>query len=161
MAEEHGELATEYVDIDPKGYFVIRLDRESGEIVVEHYSNDALMNRIRGKSAKYIYKRAISLGLASDLSHAAYLGHELRNAQLALEHGLEYQQDRELSFPKKEQAIPAGQDTSASTAKEATYIKAGKLVPIADNHSDENVKVGGIEVSWREFLRSRGLSRAF
>jgi hypothetical protein len=154
--EEHKELVTEFIEQDPKGYFIIKIDKDKNEIAADHYGNDnQLMNRISGNKAKYIIKRITSLELVSSVSHAAYLGHELRSAQFALEHGLPYEQDRDILLLQKDKL----QDVSL--AAEATYVKAGKLVAIPDKSHDENIKVGGIEMSFKDFLRSRGLSRAF
>jgi hypothetical protein len=153
--EEHSELQTEFIEQDPKGYFVIKVDADKKEVVADHYSNEnSLLNRITGATAKYIYKRIISLGFVSDVSHAAYLGHELRAAQFALEHSLPYEQDRDFRIPRE--AIP-----NTSLAAEATYIKAGKLVSIPDSNHDETVKVGGVEMSFKDLLRSRGICRVF
>jgi hypothetical protein len=95
------------------------------------------------------------LGLVSSVSHAAYLGHELRAAQFALEHGLPYEQDREMML------MPKDKLNDVSLAAEATYVKAGKMVAIPDRNHDETIKVGGIEMSFKDFLRSRGISRVF
>lgn len=154
--EEHRELATEFIEQDPKGYFIIKIDNNSKEIIADHYSNGgALINRVAGTKAKYLHKRIVSLGIVSTLSHAAYLGHELRSAQFALEHGLPYEQDRDFVL------LPKDKLSDTSLATEATYIKAGKLISIPDKNHDEMVNIGGVEMSFREFLRSRGLSRAF
>ncbi|MBM3303593.1 MAG: hypothetical protein FJY76_00720 [Candidatus Aenigmarchaeota archaeon] len=156
MVEEHRELVTEFIESDPKGYFIIKLDTARKEIIADHYGNDnILLNRITGSKAKYIHKRITSLGLVSNLSHAAYLGHELRAAQFALEHGLPYEQDREMLLMPKERL------SDVSLAAEATYVKAGRLVSIPGRSHEENVKVGQVEMPFKDFLRSRGLSRVF
>ncbi len=154
--EEHKELVTEFIEQDPKGYFIIKTGSNSKEIIADHYGNDnILLNRITGGKAKYLHKRITSLGLVSTLSHAAYLGHELRTAQFAVEHGLPYEQDREMLL------MPKDKLSDVSLAAEATYVKAGKMVSIPGRSHDENVKVGGLEMPFRDFLRSRGLSRVF
>jgi len=156
MVEEHKELVTEFIEQDPMGYFIIKIDKSGSEIMADHYGNDnILLNRITGGKAKYIHKRITSLGLVSNTSHAAYLGHELRAAQFALEHGLPYEQDKDMILMPKEKLA------DVSLAAEATYVKAGKMVSIPDSNHDEIIKVGKMEMSFKDFLRSRGLSRAF
>ena len=156
MAEEHKELVTEFIEQDPKGYFIIKVDAEKGEVMADHYGNDnVLLNRITGAKAKYIHKRITSLGLVSDVSHAAYLGHELRAAQFSLEHGMPFQQDKDIILMSKERL------SDVSLAAEATYVKAGKMVAIPGRSHEENVKVGQVEMPFKDFLRSRGLSRVF
>ncbi len=153
---EHRELVSEAIEQDPKGYFLIKVDRAKKEITVDHYSNDnVLLSRITGSKAKYLHKRIVSLDLVSNPSHAAYLGSELRAAQFALEHGLPYEQDKDFML------IPKDKLSDTSLATEATYVKAGKLVSMPNTVHDESIMVGGIETSFREFLKSRGMSRAF
>jgi len=114
------ELSHRSIALDPRGYVLIRLDRERGELVAEHYSNgiddrgratdpqtgevigcrDA---RPRTPGAIYRGRSAKELGMLlsegegplplSCLDHAMYLGRELQKAQWALEQGLPYIQD--------------------------------------------------------------------
>jgi hypothetical protein len=44
---------------------------------------------------------------------------------------------------------------------EYAYLKAGKYVPLPSKDHNETVKVGKEEMSFRDFLKSRGLSRVF
>ena len=85
---------------DPRGWFVIDIDREREEIVVEHYmgyGKDAKLHcRIRGKNAHELCATIARLGLVSRLDHACYLGRELQKAEIALKLGLRYEQDKEL-----------------------------------------------------------------
>ena len=34
------QLSQRFIELDPSGYFLIKLDAEAGEIIAEHYSND-------------------------------------------------------------------------------------------------------------------------
>jgi len=113
-------LSQRFIALDPAGYFLIRLDREAGELIAEHYGNgidarglatdpdtgEVLSCRgagprqplaiFRGRSAK-------ELGMAlcegsgphpiSCLDHALYLGRELQKAERCLEDGSDYVQD--------------------------------------------------------------------
>jgi len=85
---------------DPKGWFVIDLDRNRGEILVEHYvgyGKEAKLHcRIKGKNAHELCATIARLGLVSRVDHACYLGRELQKAEIALKLGLKYEQDKEL-----------------------------------------------------------------
>jgi tetrahydromethanopterin S-methyltransferase subunit A len=83
------------VKLDKLGYFVILPLRDVGKIVVEHYGNDnSLLHIIEGYSARNIYWTIIDNGWISELSHCAYLGKELTRAELSLEYGFSYVQDK-------------------------------------------------------------------
>ena len=34
------KLSKRFIHLDPKGYFIIKLDQLANELIVEHYSND-------------------------------------------------------------------------------------------------------------------------
>lgn len=79
---------------DPRGYFVIYLDREHGRISMEHYASSGVLDTvIEGRTAAEVYMPAIDRGLVSRLDHAAYLGKELARAERALIAGEPYVQD--------------------------------------------------------------------
>ncbi|MBL8645503.1 MAG: DUF4346 domain-containing protein [Rhodospirillaceae bacterium] len=83
---------------DPRGFFVITLDREAGEIVCRHYTADnAPGHEVRARSAERIALALVRENLISQMSHAAYLGGELAKAEAALQLGLIYEQDRRLA----------------------------------------------------------------
>lgn len=82
---------------DPKGFFVITLDRPAGEIAVRHYTREyAPAHEMRGHSAEAIVLGLLREELVSQLSHAGYLGVELAKAEAALQLELHYEQDRPL-----------------------------------------------------------------
>lgn len=86
---------------DPKGYFVISLDQEKEEIVLKHYLPDHTpAHEMRGRGATSMLLGLIRDGLVSQLSHSGYLGEELAKAQIALQFGFRYDQDR-LLRPKE------------------------------------------------------------
>jgi tetrahydromethanopterin S-methyltransferase subunit A len=90
QADEPGKLI-----LDRAGYFVVTPDRPHQQLVLEHYSNKGLLNRIfTASSAAALYTHIIKLELISRLDHAAYLGRELARAEHALLSGEEYVQDR-------------------------------------------------------------------
>ena len=82
---------------DPAGFFLIRIDRQRGRLLAEHYDQSRrLLHRLEGETAQAVSQTAIRLGFVSDLSHAAYLGRELAKAEAALRFGLRYEQDSRL-----------------------------------------------------------------
>ena len=82
---------------DPKGFFVITVERAAREIVVRHYLTDNTpAHEARGRTPEAIYLALIREGLVSQLSHAAYLGAELAKAEASLRLGARYEQDRPL-----------------------------------------------------------------
>ena len=82
---------------DPKGFFVIALDRPAGEIVVHHFERDYTpAHEMRSHSAEAIVLGLLREDLVSQLSHAGYLGAELAKAESALRLRLRYEQDQPL-----------------------------------------------------------------
>ena len=89
-AKEPGKLV-----LDPAGYFVVYPDRTHHRLVLEHYSNKGVLDRMfTASSAAGLYISVIEAGLVSRLDHAAYLGRELARAEHALQSGDDYVQDR-------------------------------------------------------------------
>lgn len=85
--------------LDPKGYFLIRIDREKKLLEVGLCRKDNKVEvTIRGKRPQDIYFEVAKRELISKLDHAAYLGKELEKAYLALKYDLEYIQDEELEL---------------------------------------------------------------
>ena len=113
-------LSQRFIALDPAGYFLIKLDRDAGELIAEHYGNGiderglatdpdtgeviscrradprAPIAVYRGRSAKEL-GMALTEGdgpfLLSRLDHALYLGRELQKAERCLEEGSDYIQD--------------------------------------------------------------------
>lgn len=113
-------LSQRFIALDPCGYFLIKLDADTGELIAEHYGNDVdergratdpetgEVLRCRGAGPRtplkvYRGRSAKELGIAltegegphplSRLDHALYLGRELQKAERCLELGLAYVQD--------------------------------------------------------------------
>lgn len=83
------------VKLDKAGYFVIVPKAESNVILVEHYSYaNQLLHIIKGGDARNIYWTIIENGWVSEMSHAAYLGKELTKAEMSMELGFKYVQDK-------------------------------------------------------------------
>ena len=82
---------------DPNGFFVITVDRTSGNILVHHYLPDNTpAHVVQGRSGESILLALLRENLISQKSHAGYLGAELAKAETALRLGLSYEQDRPL-----------------------------------------------------------------
>ena len=92
--------------MDPKGYFLIKLDREFNQIRVGYCLFSKLGNspihdmvtEVTGKSAIEIVNTLIKKKFISSLQHAADMGIELNKAELALKYNLEYIQDKDLEI---------------------------------------------------------------
>jgi tetrahydromethanopterin S-methyltransferase subunit A len=101
---------------DPKGYFVITLDRSTSQIILRHYLPDHTpAHEMRGRTAESMMLGLIRENLVSQLSHAGYLGGELAKAESALRLGLRvrYEQDRPLrSDTSAEEGSVDGSDAS-------------------------------------------------
>lgn len=98
------EVKAEYDDmkefkLDPKGYFLIRVNQEKQRVEVGHCGQRNEVDvMVHGSKAIEIYMTIIKRGLVGDLGHAAYLGREIEKACLALKNGLKYVQDDELEL---------------------------------------------------------------
>ena len=113
-------LSSRFIALDPAGYFLIKLDREAGELIAEHYGNTINEQGLatdpdtgeviacrgagpRPPDAVYRARTAKELGMAlsegdgphplSRLDHALYLGRELQKAERCLLEGSAYVQD--------------------------------------------------------------------
>jgi tetrahydromethanopterin S-methyltransferase subunit A len=104
---------------DPKGYFVITLDRAAGQIVLRHYLPDHTpAHEMHGRSAESMLLGLLREGLVSQLSHAGYLGGELAKAESALRLGsaVRYEQDRVLRQDTPPDPSPPAPGTPAMPA---------------------------------------------
>ena len=114
------KLSKRQIELDPKGYFLIKIEPKTNELILEHYLNDIDQkgraidpesgepigcktksknqpsNIYRGKSAKQLGIQ-ISEGHGpfpiSHLDHAIYIGRELQRAEQCLISGKQYVQD--------------------------------------------------------------------
>jgi len=85
---------------DPGGSFKISLDRERGQIVMQHYPYGAVEPDlyVEGSEPEGLIDTLIENRLVTRLEHAFYLGRELEKAKIALETGKCYIQDFKLDF---------------------------------------------------------------
>ena len=114
------KLSKRHIELDPKGYFLIKIEPINNELILEHYINNIDQkgravdpetgkpidcstkstnqpsNIFRGKSAKEVGIQ-ISEGHGpfpiSRLDHAIYIGRELQRAEQCLRNGERYIQD--------------------------------------------------------------------
>ena len=114
------KLSKRQIELDPKGYFLIKVEPLTNELIIEHYLNNIdtqgraidpesgeligcktktskqPSNIYRGKSAKEVGIQ-ISEGHGpfpiSRLDHAIYIGRELQRAEQCLRNGQQYIQD--------------------------------------------------------------------
>tara|TARA_B100000579_G_scaffold140351_1_gene114051 strand:+ start:410 stop:811 length:402 start_codon:yes stop_codon:yes gene_type:complete len=114
------KLSKRHIDLDPKGYFLIKIEPITNELILEHYLNDIDQKGraidpdsgepigcktksthrpshiYRGKSAKQV---GIQISEGNDpfpisrLDHAIYIGRELQRAEQCLITGEKYIQD--------------------------------------------------------------------
>lgn len=86
---------------DLAGFLVVYPDRRSKELVVEHYTNDGVLDCVvAGATPSAVCAEVVKRGLVSQLDHAAYLGRELAKAERSLESGDPYVQDRAPGLPE-------------------------------------------------------------
>ena len=117
---------------DPKGYFVITLDRSANQIVVRHYLPDHTpAHEMRGRTAESMLLGLIREGLISQLSHAGYLGGELAKAEATLRLGVRvrYEQDRPLrrDDPPSEEAEASAKPATPSRSASWNQLSSTPL----------------------------------
>ena len=87
---------------DPRGYFIIKVFYDKGYFGARFHSYDAVPQiDIVGTDAEAIVQTIVREKLVSSLQHAAYLGHELHKAEMALQFRLNFVQDADLDFSRK------------------------------------------------------------
>ena len=92
--------------MDPKGYFLIRVDKKTKIIQIGYCKFTRLGNSpindmiaiVKGKTAIEIVNTLIREKFISTLQHAADMGIELHKAELSLKYGFKYIQDKDLEI---------------------------------------------------------------
>ena len=92
--------------MDPKGYFLIAVDKKENLLRVGYCKFTRLGNspvndmvaEITGKTAIEIVNTLIKHNYISSLQHAGDMGIELCKAELALKYNLDYTQDKDLEL---------------------------------------------------------------
>ena len=112
-------LSNRYIDLDPNGYFIIKVDLEENKIILEHFLNnideegyaldpetnepikcDSQNKRVSNKVFKCISAKQLGIMITEErndlitrFDHALYLGRELQKAEECLYKKLPYIQD--------------------------------------------------------------------
>ena len=112
-------LSNRYIDLDPNGYFIIKVDLEQNKIILEHFLNnindegyaldpetnepikcDSQNKRVSNEVCEGISAKQLGIliteernDLITRFDHALYLGRELQNAEECLYKKLPYIQD--------------------------------------------------------------------
>ena len=94
--------------MDPKGYFLIAVDKNKkiirvGYCIFTRVGNSPINDmvaEVKGKTAIEIVNTLIREKFVSTLQHAADMGIELHKAEMSLKYGFEYIQDKSLNIDK-------------------------------------------------------------
>ena len=94
--------------MDPKGYFLIGIDRKKkllkvGYCIFKKLGNETkndMVSVVTGKTAIEIVNTLIKHKYISSLQHAADMGIELCKAELAVKYKFDYVQDKDLKIKK-------------------------------------------------------------
>ena len=94
--------------MDPKGYFLIAVDKNKkiirvGYCIFTRLGNSPINDMVavvKGKTAIEIVNTLIREKFISTLQHAADMGIELHKAEMSLKYGFEYVQDKSLNIDK-------------------------------------------------------------
>ncbi len=126
-------------------WFTIFLDRDNKQIVVEHYTgygtNNKLCCKVIGKTAAGIAGEIVKRNKVGKLYNAAYLGKELQKAEIALQQGKEYEQEKSVD------AVQATDTTEDKSMLSSIEEKLVELESILENH------ISGIESRLRRLER--------
>ena len=113
------DLSNRYIDLDPKGYFIIKVDLKESKIILEHFLNnidekgyaldpetnepircDSQNKRVSNAVFEGISAKQLGIliteernDLITRFDHALYLGRELQKAEECLYKNLPYIQD--------------------------------------------------------------------
>ena len=113
------DLSNRYIDLDPNGYFIIKVDLEENKIILEHFLNninddgyaldpetnepikcDSQNKRVCNEVFKGISAKQLGIMITEErndlitrFDHALYLGRELQKAEECLYKRLPYIQD--------------------------------------------------------------------
>ena len=113
------DLSNRYIELDPRGYFIIKVDLKGGKIILEHFLNnineegyaldpetnepikcDSQSKRVSNEVFEGISAKQLGIfitekrnDLITRFDHALYLGRELQKAEECLYKKLSYSQD--------------------------------------------------------------------
>ena len=113
------DLSNRYIDLDPNGYFIIKVDLEENKLILEHFLNnineegfaldpetnepikcDSQSKRLNNEVFEGVSAKQLGIliteernDLITRIDHALYLGRELQKAEECLYKKLPYIQD--------------------------------------------------------------------
>ena len=113
------DLSNRYIDLDPKGYFIIKVDLKENKLILEHFLNnineegfaldpetnepikcDSKSKRLSNEVFEGVSAKQLGIliteernDLITRFDHALYLGRELQKAEECLYNKLPYIQD--------------------------------------------------------------------
>jgi len=96
--------------LDPKGYFLIKVNGELNKIEVAFcdIKENKVRKIIRGNNSTEVYTAILKENLITMLDHACDVGVELEKAYIALKEGKKYTQDSELSEKDSDTSLQIG-----------------------------------------------------
>ena len=107
--------------LDKAGYFVIYPEQRTKSLVVEHYTNQGVLDcMMEGSSTSALYTEAVERSLVTRLDHAAYLGRELARAEQSLLQGARFVQD---AAPGALFPTPPKSTTETGSACDSSHAK--------------------------------------
>lgn len=81
------------LDMDPNGQFTVAVDEKTGEIVVQHLTDEGfLLHEYRSKKAERIQHELNRDCAISDINHAMYIGRQLARAEACLRTGERFEE---------------------------------------------------------------------
>lgn len=93
---------------DPKGYFLIRINKKDKTIEVGFVEGKGkrplpknIKYKITGTNPQTIRRQIFKMNLISRIDHALSIGEELQKAKTALDLGIGYVQDSDLDYKNK------------------------------------------------------------
>ena len=74
---------------DPRGSFIVSVDRKTKNILVDHLFDGQRLKQYRGRTASIVERRLTKDCVTVDIGHAMYLGRQIRDAEIKLTKGEE------------------------------------------------------------------------
>ncbi len=127
IKEAHHKMGYRF-DEDPRGNWLIEIDREAKQIVAKLMMPDmsAQLAIFHGRTAEEVAYQIGDWELITMTSHAQIIGIELAKAQMAMEQGLIYRQDRPLDVNQKYEPEQVATAPSEKIDAPTRYVKRGK-----------------------------------
>ncbi len=171
VSEHYGEYVKPPSQaLDPRGNIILSI--EEGRIKAEHTSPDGEVLAVyHAASALEMRDMLVREGAIGSVAHGIYVGTELQKAEVALKNNLSYEQDSPLNVSGAE-----GEKPPERSAEETMLPREARLVSVEkrperreivltyivnDREFRTEAELSKEEDRFRDFLKSRGLSRIF